>query len=689
MSYPIENRLRPAHEFHAAAISAGAIAATFYAPTLFLFSKPTAGMVALVLAGHGLWRARQGLNVLRYRRNLRRLPNYSVNSDEIPWSKKRMFLGMGFRWDQRHTQRLLESRHPQNRKFVEHGKLYQFARKLEVKLEHTRYSFVSNWTAADKWWNPVRPLPPVGGDPALHGVEPDEEPIWTDLGERVGHTVVLGTTRVGKTRLAELLIAQDIRRGDVTIVFDPKGDAALLRRMYAEAKRAGRENDFFMFHLGFPDISARYNPVGSFSKVTEVATRTANPLPDEGQSSAFRQFAWRFVNVIARTMVALGEKPSFESIYRFAVNADSLCERYFEYWLDRDRPNWRHEFDEGRQREKDKAIEASAKKTGRALRTLTLLSYIRDLELRDAIGDSLMSILSNEKSYFEKLVSSLYPLLEKLTTGKMAELISPSYFDLDDKRPIIDWMEVINRRAIVYIGLDSLTDYEVAGAVGNAMFADLTSIAGKLYKYGQGYGQLGTQQNFKVSLHADEFNELIGDEFVPLLNKAGGAGFQVTVYTQTWSDVEAKIGSPAKAEQIGGNLNTLIMLRVKNSATAEILTNQLPEVNVVTKILSSSASDTNDPAEFAEFASKNEDRLSAEKVPMLSAADLVQLPKGQAFALLEGGRLYKIRLPLPTAANDELMPDDLEQIAQEMERRYHVATVGNTQLIVEGRGSGF
>ena len=44
-----------------------------------------------------------------------------------------------------------------------------------------------------------------------------------DIGERVGHTLVLGTTRVGKTRLAEILITQDIRRGDVVIVFDPKG----------------------------------------------------------------------------------------------------------------------------------------------------------------------------------------------------------------------------------------------------------------------------------------------------------------------------------------------------------------------------------------------------------------------------------------------------------------------------------
>jgi len=35
--------------------------------------------------------------------------------------------------------------------------------------------------------------------------------VWMDLGERVGHLLVLGTTRVGKTRLAELLITQGER----------------------------------------------------------------------------------------------------------------------------------------------------------------------------------------------------------------------------------------------------------------------------------------------------------------------------------------------------------------------------------------------------------------------------------------------------------------------------------------------
>jgi hypothetical protein len=113
-----------------------------------------------------------------------------------------------------------------------------------------------------------------------------------------------------KPGLAEVLLTQDIRRGEVVIVFDPKGDIDLLRRVYAEAKRAGRHNEFFMFHLGHPELSARYNPVGNFSRITEVATRIAGQLPSEGQSAAFKEFVWRFVNVMARALVALGASPT-------------------------------------------------------------------------------------------------------------------------------------------------------------------------------------------------------------------------------------------------------------------------------------------------------------------------------------------------------------------------------------------
>lgn len=51
---------------------------------------------------------------------------------------------------------------------------------------------------------------------------------------------------------------------------------------------------------------------------------------------------------------------------------------------------------------------------------------------------------------------------------------------------------------------------------------------------------------------------------------------------EPWLDVEARIGNRAKAGQVAGNFNTLLMLRVKELATAEMLTDQLPKVELFT-----------------------------------------------------------------------------------------------------------
>lgn len=62
--------------------------------------------------------------------------------------------------------------------------------------------------------------------------------------------------------------------------------------------------------------------------------------------------------------------------------------------------------------------------------------------------------------------------------------------------------------------------------------------------------------------------------------------------------------------------------------------------------------------------------MSSIQVPLLEPASLVQLPKGQAFALLEGGQLWKLRIPLPDAAHDPLMPESITHIARYMEKQY-------------------
>lgn len=326
--------------------------------------------------------------------------------------------------------------------------------------------------------------------------------------------------------------------------------------------------------------------------------------------------------------------------------------------------DWKEQVEELASKISERNLPAALR--GRNKEAIALMRHLQAQDLYDPVLDGLVSAFKYDKTYFDKIVSSVGPLMEKLTTGNIAELISPNYLDEQDTRPIFEWMDVIRRKGIVYVGLDALTDTTVASAVGNSMFADLVSVAGYIYKHGVPGASM--DQPPVISMHADEFNELIGDEFIPLLNKAGGAGFQVTAYTQTWFDVEARIGNRAKAGQVVGNFNTLIMLRVKELATAEMLTEQLPKVEVFTLMSVSGVDDSSDPGSGVDFKSRNEDRISVSEVPMLTPAELITLPKGQAFALLEGGQLWKIRMPLPSPDAD--MPESLTQIAEEMERTY-------------------
>ncbi|HEN3451350.1 TPA: type IV conjugative transfer system coupling protein TraD [Yersinia enterocolitica] len=673
--YVIEALLRPAVELNTAVVSGMAAYVCVQAPWAVALAPSVSYVTAAGFAALAVTRTHQGMKIIRYRRNLRRLPRYVMSTKQIPVSHRRLFLGQGFRWTQKHTQRLQDTLRPEVARYLQPNRFYLGARQLEMLTEH-RLPWLGKLLSADKPLNPVRPLPPVGGNPALHGIEPDEKDVTLALGERVGHTVVYGTTRVGKTRLAELLVTQDIRRGEVTIVFDPKGDADLMKRVWAEAHRAGRGDELYIFHLGWPEISARYNAVGRFGRVSEVASRVAGQLSGEGNSAAFREFAWRFVNIIARALVALGERPDYTLIMRYVNNIADLYIRYAEKIIQAQLPALQTQIENNQQVLGEDDVPRNMQGQPDALRIWAIevaLSSEEGKKLYDPILDGLRSAVRYDRTYFDKIVASLLPLLEKLTTGKTAELLSPDYQDIDDTRPIFDWEQIIRKKAVVYVGLDALSDSEVASAVGNSMFADLVSVAGHIYKHGINAGLPGGKEGKSlINLHCDEFNELMGDEFIPLINKGGGAGMQVTAYTQTSSDIEARIGNAAKTAQVQGNFNNLIMLRVRENRTAELLTTQLPQVEIYTKTLVSGHQDTADVNADQDFTSSTQDRVGTVKVPLLEPADIVTLPKGQAFALLEGGQLWKIRMPLPAGdADDVLMPESIEKIAEEMRRSYH------------------
>ena len=172
MAYPLEALLRPAYELRAAAVSCLGAAAVLTSPSTFLLPPAFAWGIAGIFVCHAGWRGYAGLRIVRYRANLRRQRRYVVTSEDIPWSAERLFLGRGFHWDQRHTQRLHEARLPEKRDMLQPGLIGRIADFLRP---------------------PSPEQSAVGGDPAIHGVEPAESDIWMDIRDRVGHTLVLGT----------------------------------------------------------------------------------------------------------------------------------------------------------------------------------------------------------------------------------------------------------------------------------------------------------------------------------------------------------------------------------------------------------------------------------------------------------------------------------------------------------------
>jgi hypothetical protein len=169
--HPVEALLRPPVELWSTLVAAATGVTALLAPWALMMPPGVAYAAAAAFFALALVRARQAWRVLRYQRNLRRLSNYRLRPEQIPFSRCKLFLGRGFRWTQQHTQRLRDTLRPEVQHYVQPGPLYRWARRHEVAWESMPVLKLVAWVLRQPaWWNPLKPLPAVGGTPALHAV---------------------------------------------------------------------------------------------------------------------------------------------------------------------------------------------------------------------------------------------------------------------------------------------------------------------------------------------------------------------------------------------------------------------------------------------------------------------------------------------------------------------------------------
>ncbi|MDO9103866.1 MAG: conjugative transfer system coupling protein TraD [Methylovulum sp.] len=516
-----------------------------------------------------------------------------------------MWFGWGYEWQPTHTQRAVD--------YMLSG--------IKVKHEHES-----------------------PGSPWIHGLNlGKEKEINIPLKSLEGHTIMFGTTGAGKTRAYEIMVSQAIHRGDTVIMIDPKGDKELRDRMERECKGAGRADAFLFFHPAFPSESIRLDPMRNFTRTTEIASRIAALLPSQsGGSDAFTAFSFRALNLVAQGLLETGKRPSIKQLrYYIEGGAESLLVKAIEAHANRVEPGWKNSAEPYF----EKASMGKAKK----MDTITNPDWLATIEWYRAVLsnspkgcegiDGLLSLVEHNRAHFSKMIASLIPVLNMLTSGELGGLLSPDEMDANDQRPIFDTSTIISGKHVLYVGLDSLSDAIVSSAIGSIVLADFASVAGMIYNSGKKPG--------RISMFVDESAEVVNLPFTQILNKGRGAGFQVVMATQTLADIVARLGDESRARQVVGNCNNLITLRIKDGDTQKFVVEAFGSTYIKT-MQQNFSSGANTADNIINYSGSRGQSLSYTEHDLFPQHLLGHLPNFHYIASIAGGRVIKGRLPILT-----------------------------------------
>ena len=465
-------------------LSAGAL---FYAVSPYFFDVPAKFLWALSLAFavFAACRLPQALRIYRIHRSLLGQPLDCCTLDDLKVlgqseeRKDQMWLGKGFAWETKHTQRVQEILRSDWTSMVTNAKAKKSTNTFLNPITKNAHSWIPSFLSRKK---AAKTVAESMGQPWIHGIEEKETDLWQKMKHVEGHTLIVGTTGSGKTRMFDLLISQAILRGEPVFIIDPKGDEDLKQNAKRACEALGRKDFFLVFDPAKTRESIRINPLANWTVATEIPSRIMSLVPSLHQTAdPFTSFSWDAVNKIVQGMVMCNIPPTLKNIRsQVEVSDPTLLNRCIMRWATA--------------RLGETSALVHFEKLGLSSRsdlshervTKDLIRFYRTV-LKENHGSSeiegLISLYEHDAAHFGKMVASLIPALAKVTTGELGQLLSPSNDDESMGLHYFNFKELIRNNNVVYIALSSLRDSEVASAIGSMMLADLTSVAGSRYAY--------------------------------------------------------------------------------------------------------------------------------------------------------------------------------------------------------------
>ncbi|RXV64518.1 conjugal transfer protein TraG [Burkholderia stabilis] len=616
------NHFRPIYEVRAAF---GWLVALLFLP----FSGMPYGW-AFAIVALALWTARSGQvwRALKFRMGLSTkwlttlaVPVLLSIQERMRVEANAMYLGTGFEWTQKHCQmahdilRMPSTEIPGLPKWLPKTKAGRAFEDMIEKLFAPKDSIRDRTPQGASW---------------IHGLEANKGYVPFHYKAMGGHTAVGGTTGSGKTRTYEVITTQVIRCGDVLIDIDPKNDEEWKERAKREAERAGRK--FLYYNQAKPSESIRLDPLDSWSQPSEIPNRIAQ-LMEEGP---FRDFAYLFISRSVNGELYIGDKPNLRSILKYAqLGIDPLLEKALKrFFIESGLTDW------------EELVTADTVKIANKPGSTRVDSMISLYQARFGANDrgheaidGLIATHVHDREHYMRIIASALPLLQMLATGETGLTLAPKVEDFEDEREIWTIEKVIRQKAVLHIGLDSLSNSIVAKAIASMILADVSAVCGSIYNF--------YDKPPEVVLIIDEIAEAINEQVIQILNKGRGAGFKAFVAFQTRADLEAKLGNAAKMLQVLGNLNNQIILRLEDTDTAEWFSKKVGDTAIRNLIVSSSTSKASE-GHVGEFTGSVTRSQQLEAVPLIPTRLIQSLPNLQYFMRISGGAVYQGRIPILT-----------------------------------------
>ncbi len=337
--------------------------------------------------------------------------------------------------------------------------------------------------------------------------------------DRSGHFGCFGTTRIGKTRLLESIVEQDIRKGYNVVLIDPKGDVDLFSKIVQVAAEAGRLEDLMYLTPIYPQYSIMLNPLSHYYMEDELVDHVVSGIKAKEDY---------FIAIASEVTQAVISGQAKEAEFR-------------------NRP-----FETNFRKIKEKLDHASLKAFQGSLEQI----QGNMPEVKDITAD-MQQILTSTPDFFSKVASSLRTALSALSSGNTGKIIG--------RANVNEFVERFEHRkgVILYCNTGSLLARRTAHIVGRVLVSMIQSMIGRFLASGR-------RLDPPLCLHIDEGHNILYLGIQELFSKGGGANCWVHLYTQSTALIEQEIGREA-TRSILDNINTWIFMLVNHPETAQYM----------------------------------------------------------------------------------------------------------------------